>query len=470
MSDVLHNPMQAPTTDGWPDDALPLVAELEPSAPFPIDELPPVLADYGRVVQHCTQAPDALVGNSLLAAASLAVQPHANVVLPYGASVPTSLYFVSVAESGERKSAVDRLALHAHATFEKVKADEAREALEQFARLDKKSRETEAIPREAVFLASDPTVEGLCKLLYNGLPSVGVFSAEGGRFLGGHGMSDDMALRTAAGLSLFWDGAPVDRVRSGDGSSKLYGRRVALHLMAQPRATFAWLSNPVLRDQGLFSRCLVAYPASTAGTRMFRNEKAEEAPAAVAYVTCMNELLSGKWPVNEFYELQPQHMGIPSAARRLWIDMHDQIERGIGGDLKPIRALASKAAEHMGRMAGVFTLIDNPQATAVTEEAMQRAAKCMEFYLGEALRLSGVQPLHEKSEQASMLWGWLAMRGKKHISLPELVQFGPAKLRKADAMRSVMDVLADHYMVRKVPDGLVKYNGKLRREAWEVRL
>lgn len=470
MSDMLQNPMQAPTTDGWPDDALPLVAELEPSAPFPMDALPSVLADYGRVIQRCTQAPDALVGNSLLAAASLAVQPHANVMLPYGASVPTSLYIVSVAESGERKSAVDRLALHAHATFEKVKADEAREALEQFARLDKKSKETETIPREAVFLASDPTVEGLCKLLHAGLPSVGVFSAEGGRFLGGHGMSDDMALRTAAGLSLFWDGAPVDRVRSGDGASKLFGRRVALHLMAQPRATFAWLSNPVLRDQGLFSRCLVAYPASTAGTRMFRNEKADETPAAAAYVTRMTELLSGKWPVNEFYELQPQHMGIPGAARKLWIEMHDQIERSISGDLKPIRALASKAAEHMGRMAGVFTLIDNPQATAITEEAMQRAAIGVESYLAEGLRLADVQPLHEKSEQASMLWGWLAMRGKKHISLPELVQFGPAKLRKAEAMRSVMDVLADHYMVRKVPDGLVAYNGKLRREAWEVRL
>lgn len=470
MSAVLKNPMQAPMTDGWPDDALPLVAELEPSAPFPMDALPSVLADYGRVIQRCTQAPDALVGNSLLAAASLAVQPHANVVLPYGASVPTSLYIVSVAESGERKSAVDRLALHAHATFEKVKADEAREALEQFSRLDKKAKETETIPREAVFLASDPTVEGLCKLLHAGLPSVGVFSAEGGRFLGGHGMSDDMALRTAAGLSLFWDGAPVDRVRSGDGASKLFGRRVALHLMAQPRATFAWLSNPVLRDQGLFSRCLVAYPASTAGTRMFRNEKADETPAAAAYVTRMSELLSGKWPVNEFHELQPQHLGIPGAARKLWIEMHDQIEGNISSDLKPIRALASKAAEHMGRMAGVFTLIDNPHATAITEEAMQRAALGVESYLAEALRLSGVQPLHERSEQASMLWGWLALRNKKHISLPELIQFGPAKLRKAESMRSVMAVLTDHYMVRKVPDGMVEYDGKARREGWEVRL
>jgi hypothetical protein len=470
MNNVLQNPMQAPLSDGWPDDALPLMAELELPAPFPMDALPSVLADYGRVIQRCTQAPDALVGNSLLAAASLAVQPHANVVLPYGASVPASLFIVSVAESGERKSAVDKLALHAHASFEKVKSDEAREAIAQFNKLQKKDKETAEIPREAVFLASDPTVEGLCKLLHAGLPSIGVFSAEGGRFLGGHGMTDDAALRTAAGLSLFWDGAAVDRVRSGDGASKLFGRRVALHLMAQPRATFAWLSNPVLRDQGLFSRCLVAYPQSTAGTRMFRNEKADETPAAGAYVNRMTELLSSNWSINEFFELTPQNMGIAGAARNLWIEMHDQIEGNINGDLKPIRALASKAAEHMGRIAAVFTMIDNPAATTVTEASMQKSALMTEFYLGEALRLAGVQPMHEKSDQASLLWGWLAQRNKKHVSLPELVQFGPAKLRKAESVRSVMDVLADHYMVRKVPDGMVEFDGKARREAWEVRL
>lgn len=457
-------------TDGWPDDALPLMAELEPPQSFPMDALPAVLGDYGRVVHRCTQAPDAIVGNSLLAAASLAVQPYANVVLPYGASVPASLYFVSVAESGERKSAVDRLALHAHAVFEKGKSDEQREAIEQHNRLEKKAKETATMPRESVFLASDPTVEGLCKLLHAGLPSIGVFSAEGGRFLGGHGMSDETALRTAAGLSLFWDGAPVDRVRSGDGASKLFGRRVALHLMAQPRATFAWLSNPVLRDQGLFSRCLVAYPASTAGTRMFRSEKAEDTTAAAAYVSRMSELLGGNWPINEFHELQPQHMGIGGPARALWIDVHNQFERGIAGALKPIKGLASKAAEHMGRIAGVLTLIEDPTGTSVSEEAMQRAALLMEFYLGEALRLSGVQPQHEKADQASVLWAWLALRGKKHITLPELTQHGPNKLRKADTMRGLMAVLANHYMVRPMPQDTVLYDGKARREAWEVRL
>ena len=40
MNAVFQNPMLAPVTDGWPDDALPLQAELEAPAPFPMDALP----------------------------------------------------------------------------------------------------------------------------------------------------------------------------------------------------------------------------------------------------------------------------------------------------------------------------------------------------------------------------------------------------------------------------------------------
>jgi len=230
------------------------------------------------------------------------------------------------------------------------------------------------------------------------------------------------------------------------------------------------MSNPVLRDQGLFSRCLVAYPQSTAGTRMFRNERADETPAAAAYVERMAALLGGTWPINEFYELQPQHLRIVGAARTLWIEMHNQIESRIPGELKPVRALASKAAEHMGRMAGVFTLVDELGATAITEDSMQRAAVLMEFYLGEALRLSGVQPQHERADQAAMLFAWLGQRGKRHISLPEMTQFAPNKLRKAETLRSLMAVLVEHYMVRQLPDDTAMFDGKARREGWEVRL
>jgi len=132
--------------------------------------------------------------------------------------------------------------------------------------------------------------------------------------------------------------------------------------------------------------------------------------------------------------------------------------------------LASKAAEHMGRIAGVFTLVDDPAATTVTEDSMQRAAVLMEFYLAEALRLAGVQPQHERADQAALLFAWLGQRGKRHISLTEMTRFAPNKLRKAETLRSLMAVLSEHYMVRKLPDGTAEFDDKARREGWEVRL
>ena len=69
-------------------------------------------------------------------------------------------------------------------------------------------------PLEPLLVCGEPTFEGLCKLLAVGWPSVGIFAAEGGQFIGGHGMADDAKLRTAAGLSALWDGEPIKRVRA----------------------------------------------------------------------------------------------------------------------------------------------------------------------------------------------------------------------------------------------------------------
>ena len=52
----------------------------------------------------------------------------------------------------------------------------------------------------------EPTFEGLTRLLAGGQPSMGIFSGEGGQFLGGHGMNQDNKLKTAAAMSGLWDG------------------------------------------------------------------------------------------------------------------------------------------------------------------------------------------------------------------------------------------------------------------------
>ena len=107
------------------------------------------------------------------------------------------------------------------------------------------------------------------KLFQVGVPSKGLFADEGGQVTGGHGMRQETILATAAGLSKFWDDAPVDRIRVMDGASSLHGRRLAVHLMMQDKVGLEFFSNPILRDQGLGSRMLAAWPTSTASSRAY---------------------------------------------------------------------------------------------------------------------------------------------------------------------------------------------------------
>ena len=88
----------------------PLFRPLPPAPEFPARALGP-LRDVAEAIQMLTQAPLAICGNSVLAAAVLAVQAQRDVELPGGGRKPLTELFVSVADSGERKTSVDKLAL-----------------------------------------------------------------------------------------------------------------------------------------------------------------------------------------------------------------------------------------------------------------------------------------------------------------------------------------------------------------------
>ena len=99
--------------DGVPTEPpRPLRRELSPAKPFPIDALGQVLGAATRAIIDKVQCGDAIAACSVLAAASLVVQAHADVVQPAtGRARPLSLYIYTVAASGDRKSAADHEAL-----------------------------------------------------------------------------------------------------------------------------------------------------------------------------------------------------------------------------------------------------------------------------------------------------------------------------------------------------------------------
>ena len=67
----------ADTNKNSPAKPLPLRRQIAPAQPFPIDSLGDMLSPVARALREVIQAPPAMCGQSVLAAAALAVQPFA---------------------------------------------------------------------------------------------------------------------------------------------------------------------------------------------------------------------------------------------------------------------------------------------------------------------------------------------------------------------------------------------------------
>jgi Protein of unknown function (DUF3987) len=352
--------------DVTPEPPRPLMRPLPPADPYPIDALGDVLGAAARAIHDRVQAPLATCGQSVLAAAALSTQGHVDVELPTGEAKPLSENFLTIAASGERKSACDHLAVwpirKREAALREVHDVELPSYLNDKAAWDEACKD--AVKRgkgdrvaikaalDTLGLASlppllpmltcpEPTFEGLCKLFAIGQPSLGIFATEGGQFIGGHSMSDEAKLRTAAGLSDIWDGVPIRRVRSLDGATVLPGRRLSTHLMAQPAVADILFRDRLLMDQGLLSRLLVTAPDSTSGTRLWREPQPGSDVALKRYGARLLEILEASLPLRAgtANELEPRRFPLSPGARRLWIKFADHVERAIAPDgaLEPMR-------------------------------------------------------------------------------------------------------------------------------------
>jgi hypothetical protein len=178
---------------------LPLTRALPAPEVFPIEALGDILAPAAEAIQEIVQSPWAMCGQSVLAAATLAVQGLADVELPTGQVRPISSFFLTVAGSGERKSATDGLALDPirsreavlHEAYlaempgyinEKAAWEEARKKACSSnkgnlaairAALDRLGPEP-AAPLHPLLMCQEPTFEGLCRALEVGQPSTTV--------------------------------------------------------------------------------------------------------------------------------------------------------------------------------------------------------------------------------------------------------------------------------------------------------
>ena len=223
-------------------------------------------------------------------------------------------------------------------------------------------------------------------------------------------------------------------------------------MMLQPGAAAAFLNNPLLRDQGLLSRCLVAAPLSLAGTRTYREPDPADDLKIQAYSDNILHLLRKTWPLaaGTRNELQPRALQLNPAAAAIWRAFYDRVEgqSGKSGELHIVRDFAAKAAEHAARLAGVLTVVRDVGADEIGTTEMEGAVEVVNWYLAEAVRLAAASFTNPKIAAAQRLLDWLLERRDETISVRTICQYGPAGLRNKAAADAALKILEDHGWVK----------------------
>lgn len=482
----------------WAEGPQPLLREIPPGEAYPVAALGPLQAAV-EAVQGMTLAPVAIPAASALSVASLAVQGFVDVET-LGGVRPVSLYALTIAQSGERKSSCDAPLMSGLRAFEKDQAKAQREDMGHWenahalwkgerdrilaeVRKGKGEKRTAAqadlnalgkepaVPLSPERTVTEPTYEGLTRKFAEGMPTLGIFSDEGGQFLGGFAMSSENRQKTLAALNDLWQGNPIRRTRQGEGSFTLFGRRLAVHLMVQPGVARAFMADPMAADTGFLPRFLICEPVSTIGTRL-QSLTRQDGFALQDFTARLRAILDRPLPMDpDTRELQPRILPLSHEARALLTTFADVVEAAQAprGKYAHVTGYASKAAEQACRIAGVLTAWNDLDALEVTGETMFHAITLAGYYLGEAARLSDAATVSADVEKADALREWLLTRWQYPEILPsEVVRHAPIRaLRESPAAKAAIAMLVKHRWLVALPEG-AEVRGKIRKEAYRI--
>ena len=428
-----------------------LLPPLSEETPFPLEALGERGKTAVEAAMQITQAPPALCGQSALAVMSMAASPHVDVVAPHGQTRPTACFFLTIAKSGERKSAVDDKLLgginrlQEHLMYDYQAELRAIKAKKDGDDTQEGRGEELPPPLSPMLLVQDATYEGVLRTLSGGRGFAGMFNADAGDLICGIGMAPENKVKMAAGTSRFWDGSTVLRSRKGDGDSMIAHKRLALHLQFQPVVAAGFIDDPTLDGQGFFARCLISWPTSTIGSRLFR-----EAPTAASKTVedfqnwtyeALKELPTYRG--RSLNDLAPRSLLLTPAAKNSWIGFYNDVERSLTDELQTIQPFGAKAAEHALRLAGILTWADDEDATKIDADNMDRGIVLARYYIDEMLRLRKAKTANPDAQAMTKLLAWIQKRQAKTVSSQDLNKNGPDPFRNDwKRARKALDDLA----------------------------
>lgn len=454
---------------------------------YPIHALSPLLHNAAFEVLNKSQAPQALVAGAVLAGASTCCQHLADVRLPTGQVCPISLAIMTIAESGERKTAVNNYFIKAIHQFQQEREADHRAAMKEYQSLnsawlaERKGVErlieklsaadevtTEAKnrlasidegkpekPRKTKIVYNDTTAAALQHGLAEDSTSVALWTDEGGTVLGGRGV-DNLPL-----LNSLWSSGSADVARRTSESFTVDGARMTLSVMTQRIVLEKFLTRKEgdARGTGFLARVLVAAPESTQGSRLVQSCVTDEELKCVAALQDWQKRMLEK---GSHFSPPTSQLSFSPEARTVWLSFANDVERAIGtnGHFAAINDFASKLAEIAARLAAIFHLAEEVAGHEISKGHLESAITLCNWYAQEFKRVFAVDPQLISQQRAQALLRWLLEhpRSNKYAPTPRstILQYGPSSVRTKEELDDAINQLLCMSQIFVSPPGRTK--------------
>lgn len=475
--------------DSWPDPE-PLSTFVEP-LPYPLEALPAVIREAVQEVIEFVQAPVALAVGSALAAVSVAMQGFYDVQRAPGLAGPCSLYLLSIAESGERKSSCDAYFRQGLEDWQRDQEELRKPLVNKYvadmeAWTSEKAGIKDAIKKAAkqgtdttcykkalhalelqkpkpvripCLIRGDDTPENLGWALMREWPSAGVLSSEAGIVFGSHGMTGDSVTRNLALLNVLWDGGGMNIGRRTSESYRIDGARLTMGLQVQETTLRMFLERTkgLARGTGFLARFLMAWPSSTMGSRFYK--AAPEWHRLGKFNKRIQELLSTPLNIDDEGRIKTVTLVLSEDAHAVWVKYQDAIEAQLApdGDLKTVRDVASKSADNAARLAALFHLVEQSEGP-ISASAMEHGAQVAAWYLHESRRFLGEFSMSVEMINVERLEYWLIEYCRREgcglVSTQTALQYSP--LRDKALLMAAVKELEERNRARLHIDGKKK--------------
>ena len=384
--------------------------------PYPVDAFHVVIKNAVQEVQQQIQAPDALVAMEFLTCMSVLAQGLYDVRLPTGQLRPVAVYVATIADSGERKTAVgDAVSAPIHdfdqQSMVKYEIERVQYELDirtwkaidvglcrQLTKLTQDREPTDDVrlrltehaktkpvkPRLRSMLHQDTTPRATMDKLEGDGESMAYKSDEGEIIIKGG------ALNQVGLLNKVWDGVSMLALDRSDGVNVIARNpRLTVAYMVQSQIFQNLLDRKgdSMRGSGHWARYLIGWPASTQGTR-YTYSLDRQWIHLPKFHEISYRLLEEFDRRSRAGAMTRDVLEFSEDAIAKWISLTNNTESMLQpcGYLSDIKDFASKAVEITGRVAALLHVFSG-QEGKISVDTLERAIAIVGWHLEEFKRI-----------------------------------------------------------------------------------